>query len=78
MYEEIFNNGNDRSSRSNNQSDIGSLKNILTTCRKSNSTPSLWDVDDNVRKDSVASTEQAASAESLAAKVTFFYDLFIL
>jgi hypothetical protein len=39
----------------------------VLTSRKSSSTPSLTDVEEN--KPSVASTEQAASAENLTSKV---------
>jgi hypothetical protein len=41
----------------------------VLTSRKSSSTPSLPDATENHSKASVASTEQAASADNLAAKV---------
>jgi hypothetical protein len=41
----------------------------VLTSRKSSSTPSLPDATENHAKTSVASTEQAASADNLAAKV---------
>jgi E3 ubiquitin-protein ligase HECTD1 len=41
----------------------------VLTSRKSSSTPSLPDATENHTKASVASTEQAASADNLAAKV---------
>lgn len=44
----------------------------VLTGRKSNSTPSLPDCTDTVMRSSVASTDQAASADNLAAKVEFF------
>lgn len=45
----------------------------VLTGRKSNSTPSLPDCTDTAMRGSVASTDQAASADNLAAKVLFFY-----
>lgn len=47
----------------------GSKGTSVLTSRKSSSTPSLPDATDNHAKGSVASTEQAASADNLAAKV---------
>lgn len=44
----------------------------VLTGRKSNSTPSLPDCTDTAMHSSVASTDQAASADNLAAKVQFF------
>lgn len=44
----------------------------VLTGRKSNSTPSLPDCTDTAMRSSVASTDQAASADNLAAKVKFF------
>ena len=41
----------------------------VLTSRKSSSTPSLPEATENVSRTSVASTEQAASADNLAAKV---------
>lgn len=41
----------------------------VLTGRKSNSTPSLPDCTDTAMRGSVASTDQAASADNLAAKV---------
>lgn len=43
----------------------------VLTGRKSNSTPSLPDCTDAAMRGSVASTDQAASADNLAAKVRF-------
>lgn len=43
----------------------------VLTGRKSNSTPSLPDCTDAAMRGSVASTDQAASADNLAAKVLF-------
>lgn len=45
----------------------------VLTGRKSNSTPSLPDCTDTAMRGSVASTDQAASADNLAAKVKFFH-----
>lgn len=47
-------------------------KSGVLTGRKSNSTPSLPDCTDTAMRSSVASTDQAASADNLAAKVEFF------
>lgn len=47
-------------------------KSSVLTSRKSSSTPSLPDATENQSKNSVASTEQAASADNLAAKVLVF------
>lgn len=48
----------------------------VLTSRKSSSTPSLPDATENHTKASVASTEQAASADNLAAKVAVILILF--
>lgn len=48
----------------------------VLTGRKSNSTPSLPDCTDTAMHNSVASTDQAASADNLAAKVIYFYSSF--
>lgn len=45
----------------------------VLTGRKSNSTPSLPDCTDTAMRGSVASTDQAASADNLAAKVQFIH-----
>lgn len=45
----------------------------VLTGRKSSSTPSLPDCTDTAMRTSVASTDQAASADNLAAKVQFIY-----
>lgn len=45
----------------------------VLTGRKSSSTPSLPDCTDTAMRGSVASTDQAASADNLAAKVRFIY-----
>jgi len=47
----------------------------VLTGRKSNSTPSLPDCTDTAMRGSVASTDQAASADNLAAKVQFIHSL---
>lgn len=51
----------------------------VLTGRKSSSTPSLPDCTDTTIRGSVASTDQAASADNLAAKVynSFIYLLYI-
>lgn len=56
-------------SNSNSSNDSKAVGSVLTS-RKSSSTPSLPDATENQPKTSVASTEQAASADNLAAKVT--------
>ncbi|KAG8236031.1 hypothetical protein J437_LFUL015409, partial [Ladona fulva] len=52
---------------SKNVTDASKSTSVLTS-RKSSSTPSLPDATENLNKTSVASTEQAASADNLAAK----------
>lgn len=54
-------------SNSNSSNDSKAVGSVLTS-RKSSSTPSLPDATENQPKTSVASTEQAASADNLAAK----------
>ena len=49
--------------------DVSKTGSSVLTSRKSSSTPSLPDATENHAKTSVASTEQAASADNLAAKV---------
>lgn len=49
----------------------------VLTSRKSSSTPSLPDATENQPKTSVASTEQAASADNLAAKVIDHFLLYL-
>jgi len=50
----------------------------VLTGRKSSSTPSLPDCTDTAMRGSVASTDQAASADNLAAKVCFIHFLYVL
>lgn len=49
----------------------------VLTGRKSNSTPSLPDCTDIAMRGSVASTDQAASADNLAAKVKSFHQFML-
>ena len=55
--------------KSKNVGEVSKTGGSVLTSRKSSSTPSLPDATENHAKASVASTEQAASADNLAAKV---------
>lgn len=62
--------------KNSNTNDSKSVGSVLTS-RKSSSTPSIPDATENQPKSSVASTDQASSADNLAAKVRFKCDICI-